>query len=186
MLSWGPPLKSVTSSKWPSAAKRSLPERLCCLHFIISRNSNRLPGDCKISSPDPHTFEKVSRYSSRFYRMLLQKYAALFLVGVSDIFNFLLLGGGEGSPWRQERAEVGCPLKFPGRGRGVLPREGGGRGAGRVSAGNFAAHTSPICVTISLPGSRRLKRINRGKRKIPLTILHVCCCMFVLKLLRVN
>ena len=62
-----------------------------------------------------------------------------FLVDVSNIFHFVPLGGrGRGSPRRRQvGAGVGFLLKMPGGGGNSPTREGGGRGAGRVSAGNF-------------------------------------------------
>ena len=49
---------------------------------------------------------------------------------------FFCSGEGSGSPWRQEGAGGRFSAENPRRG-GVLPREAGGGGAGRVSAGNF-------------------------------------------------
>ena len=57
-----------------------------------------------------------------------------FLVDVSNILYFFLLGGGEGSTRCQEVSGVAFLLKIP-VGGGVLPREGGG--ARGLSAGNF-------------------------------------------------
>ena len=60
------------------------------------------------------------------------------MVGVSNIFYFFLLGGGEGGVrgnWEGGRS-VFLP-KIPGGGGGSPGQGGGGRGAGRVSAENL-------------------------------------------------
>ena len=61
------------------------------------------------------------------------------LVDVSDIFYFFLgQGRGRGSPGQQGGGGgFGFLLKIRRRGGGVLPKGGGVRGAGRVSAGNL-------------------------------------------------
>ena len=52
---------------------------------------------------------------------------------VSNIFNFFLLGGGEGGVRGARKGRgVGFFIENPG-----FSHEGEGRGAGRVSAGNF-------------------------------------------------
>ena len=56
-----------------------------------------------------------------------------YLVDVSDIFYFFFSGGGEGGV-RVARKGVGF-IENPRR--GVSSRRGGGRGTGRVSAGEF-------------------------------------------------
>ena len=68
-------------------------------------------------------------------------YKSPFLVDVSDIFIFFLVGGGAGRVRGARRGGVGFfLLKIPGGG-GVLRGEGvGGRGAGRVSPSDSTYH----------------------------------------------
>ena len=58
------------------------------------------------------------------------------LVGVSDIFYFFLLGGGEGGVQGDRVGVVGFLLKVP-EGGGCLREGGGGERAGRVSPENL-------------------------------------------------
>ena len=60
----------------------------------------------------------------------------LDLLDVSDIYNFFPLGGGKGSPRRQDGGGLAFSLKIP-RGGVSQEREGVDRGARRVCAGNL-------------------------------------------------
>ena len=102
-------------------------------------------------------------------RMIVLTPSAFFLADVSNIFYFFLLGaGGGGSPRRQEWAGVGFLLKIPGGGGGGSPTRGGGRGAGRVSVGNFWEgakyfFSGPKCPPSFYIGTRKSTQTFSGK-----------------------
>ena len=114
---------------------------------LLFRSSLPTAGHCMTSSERPSPESLLQKEASPavlrgrdFWKSSESlKCLELYLVDVSDIFLFFLLGGGEGEV--RGAGEVGGPFFFienPGRAGGVRVGGGGGRrGAGRASAANW-------------------------------------------------